>query len=66
MSEIINITNHEYMKKWRIENPEKLKRCRDNWYYANKDNEDFKNKKSEYQKQYYARRKLEKQAVLTV
>jgi hypothetical protein len=58
--QVNKISKQDYYKQWKLENPDKLKQSRNNWYNANKDNDDFKNKKKEYQKQYYAKKKAEK------
>jgi len=51
---------NEYCKRWREENPEKMKHARNNWYHNNKDDITFKEKKKEYQKEYYKRKKQQK------
>jgi hypothetical protein len=58
--QVNKISKQDYYKQWKLENPDKLKQSRNNWYNANKDNDDFKIKKKEYQKQYYAKKKAEK------
>ena len=50
-------TKSEYFKKWLMNNPDKMKKCRDNWYNANKDDEEFKMKKKEYNREYYKNKK---------
>jgi hypothetical protein len=63
-NQVNKISKQDYYKQWKLENPDKLKQSRNNWYNANKDNDDFKNKKKEYQKQYYAKKKAEKTLII--
>jgi hypothetical protein len=63
-NQVNKISKQDYYKQWKAENPDKLKQSRNNWYNANKDNDDFKNKKKEYQKQYYAKKKAEKTLII--
>ena len=62
---IINkkLTKTEYCKIWRKQNPDKLKQSRDNWYNNNKNDPIFKEKKKQYQKEYYNRKKIQKELI---
>ena len=48
---------HEYLKNWRLNNPDKIKASRNKWYTKNKDNDEFKQRKKEYNKNYYKLKK---------
>ena len=59
-----NITNNkysDYYKQWRENNADKLKQARDNWYNSHKDTEEYKQKRKEYNQNYYQQRKVLKE-----
>lgn len=47
----------EYLAKWKQENNQKIKQINANYYQKIKDDELFKQKKQEYNKQYYNKKK---------
>jgi len=51
--EIEKLTKAEYYKQWKLKNPEKLKQSKKNWYENNKNTDDYKQKRREYQREYY-------------
>lgn len=53
-------SQNEYYKNWLMNNPEKIKTARKVWYESNKDNQEYKQKRKEYNKQYYLKKKTAK------
>tara|TARA_R110000868_G_scaffold71798_6_gene209896 strand:- start:660 stop:965 length:306 start_codon:yes stop_codon:yes gene_type:complete len=49
-----------YCKMYREEHKDKIKKSHQKWYLANKDNEEFHLKVSEYSKQYYKNKTVNK------
>ena len=52
-----NDANLSAFKRWALKNPEKLKASRRSWYEANKQTEQYKLNKKEYNKRYYLNKK---------
>jgi hypothetical protein len=52
------LSKSEYYQQWKINNPDKLKQSKKNWYEKNKNTEEYKQKRREYQRDYYHLKKV--------
>lgn len=57
MNQEINSKNALYYKKWLEANQDRMKETRRKWYQIHKDNEEYKQKRKEYNKLYYQQKK---------
>jgi hypothetical protein len=58
-NECKNMSKNEYYRNWLMNNQERIKQVRKNWYESHKDTEDYKQKRKDYNKQYYLKKKTE-------
>lgn len=58
-NECKNMSKNEYYRNWLMNNQDRAKQARKNWYESHKDTEDYKQKRKDYNKQYYLKKKTE-------
>jgi hypothetical protein len=51
--ETTKLTKTEYYQQWKKNNPEKLKQSKKTWYENHKNTDEYKQKRREYQREYY-------------